>query len=72
MDKQLELVFLDTANRSFTIRVDEPRADLTETEISQRMQEILDTQVFRSSYGALVSVVKANIVTRETTTYEFA
>lgn len=72
MVKQLELVFLDTANRNFVLRVDNPRDDVSETEIAQRMQEILDAGVFHSPYGALASVVKANIVTRETTTYEFA
>lgn len=72
MVKQLELVFLDSANRNFTVRVDNPKDDLTETEIAGRMQEILDAGVFRSPYGALVSIVKANIVTRETTTYELA
>ncbi|MDI9502877.1 MAG: DUF2922 domain-containing protein [Tissierellia bacterium] len=72
MVKQLELVFVDTAHRNFTVRVDEPRADLTEGEIQAHMQTILAADVFRSPYGALASVSKANIVTRETTTYEFA
>lgn len=72
MVQQLELVFSDTANRNFTVRVDNPRPDLTETEIAERMQEILAANVFRTAYGELAAVVKANLVTRETTTYEFA
>ncbi len=72
MAKQLEMVFLDSANRQYTLRVDEPRADLTETEIQTQMAAILAANVFQTAYGDLASVVKANLVSTDTQTFTFA
>lgn len=70
MVKQLQMVFLDTAKRPFTVRVDGPREDLTESEIQEAMEAVLQSGVFASTNGALESISKAQIVTTETTTYE--
>lgn len=72
MKTQLELVYLDSALREFIVRVDDPRADLSETEIEQAMQEILAQNVFVSNYGQVESIKEANIVTTQTTSYSFA
>lgn len=72
MKTQLEMVFVDTAGRKFTVRVDEPRADLSPQEIQAAMELIQAQDAFRSNYGALVSAQEANIVTTETVNYSFA
>lgn len=70
LTKQLELIFADSAQRNFVVRVNNPRADVTETEIKQRMDRILAANVFRSNYGALVASLGARLVTREVTEYD--
>ncbi len=72
MKKQLELVFLDTAGRQFIVRVDQPRDDLTSTEVQAQMQAILAAGVFQTAYGELASVVEANVVTTNVETFTYA
>lgn len=70
LTKQLEMIFGDSAQRNFVVRVNNPRNDLTETEIKQRMQVILNANVFRSTYGPLTALLGARLVTREVTDYD--
>lgn len=72
MKTQLELVFLDSAERQCTVRVDNPRTDVTEAEILAQMQAIVAADVFETAYGNVVGVVKANVVSTEVVTYNFA
>jgi|Deesub1362A_J573_1020465.scaffolds.fasta_scaffold00925_10 hypothetical protein len=69
--RTLELRFANQAGRTVTIRVADPREDLTAAEIEAAMQTILAENVFTSTGGDLVGLVDARLVSREVTTYEF-
>ncbi len=64
MDKtKLEMEFLDEADKKFTIRVDKPRIDLTDEEVSTAMASILTHNIFLSGTLDLISASDARIVT---------
>jgi hypothetical protein len=58
------LVFLDAEGKERNIRVDDPRADLTPTEVEDTMNDIVAKNIFAGS--ALVSAAKAYIITTTT------
>ena len=64
MNQTLVLVFLDAEGKERNIRVDDPRADLTPTEVEDTMNDIVAKDIFAGS--ALVSAVKAYIITTTT------
>ena len=66
MNTVLVLEFLDSHGKSHEIRVDDPRSDVTETEILVAMNLIIAKDIF--AIDALVSAESAFIVT--TTTQE--
>ncbi|ACA60168.1 DUF2922 domain-containing protein [Candidatus Desulforudis audaxviator] len=69
--RTLELRFANEAGRTVTIRVAEPRENLTAAEIEAAMNAIVDADVFISAGGDLVEPVGARLVAREVTEYEF-
>ncbi len=71
MDKQLELHFVTEDGRTARLIVQDPKEDLTETEIQDAMQEIIDSNAFLMSSGFLVEMKEARIVERNVTVYEF-
>lgn len=60
---KLEMDFLDELNKNFRISLDDPREDLSDTEVSDVMSDIMTANVFESKNGALVEVVGARVVT---------
>lgn len=68
----LELVFQDSAEKDFIVRVADPRADLSPQEIKANMESIMAQNVFKSNYGELVKAKAARIVTRTSEVYDFA
>lgn len=71
MDKRkLEMEFLDQADKKFTIRLDNPRIDLTEGEVSTAMQNIITENVFVSGALDLVLANDARVVTTSVSTFE--
>lgn len=64
MNQTLVLVFLDAEGKERNIRVDDPRADLTPTEVEDTMNDIVAKNIFAGS--ALVSAAKAYIITTTT------
>ncbi len=67
---KLEMEFLDQAGKKFVISLDEPRIDLTPSEVSEAMNTILTHNVFKSSTGDLEVVSDARIVTTTVSTLE--
>ncbi|NLY77184.1 MAG: DUF2922 domain-containing protein [Tissierellia bacterium] len=59
----LEMEFLDSAGKKFKITIDEPRNDLTEQEVRDAMNEIVQKDVFYSSTGDLVALSGARYIT---------
>ena len=64
MNQTLILVFLDAEGKERNIRVDDPRVDLTPSEVETVMNDIVAKNVFAGS--ALVSAAKAYIITTTT------
>lgn len=60
---KLEMEFLDEANKKFTIRVDNPKVDLTDLEVSTVMASILTHNIFTSDTLDLVSANEARVIT---------
>lgn len=59
----LEMEFLDQMGRKFTLRVDDPKEDLTATELAKEMNDILVLDVFRNRGIPLESAVEGRKVT---------
>lgn len=64
MNQTLVMVFLDAEGKERNIRVDDPRMDLTPSEVEEAMNNIVDKNIFAGS--ALVSAAKAYIITTTT------
>jgi hypothetical protein len=64
LNQTLILVFLDADGKERNIRVDDPRVDLTPSEVETAMNDIVAKNVFAGS--ALVSAAKAYIITTTT------
>ncbi len=64
--RTLELRFASEEGRTVTVRVNDPREDLTTEEVEAAMNTIIARDVFTSTGGALVDIVGARIVARET------
>ncbi|MDQ7790464.1 MAG: DUF2922 domain-containing protein [Eubacteriales bacterium] len=65
--RTLELRFSSTAGTTVTLRVPDPKADLTGQLVETAMNGIIAGDVFSSSGGALIGIAGARIVQRETT-----
>lgn len=65
MAKRLEMVFKNTAGRSFTLGLDEARDNLTAAEVQAVMDLILSKNIFQTSGGDLVAVAEARLVSRD-------
>ena len=64
MNQTLILVFIDADGKERNIRIDDPRIDLTPSEVETAMNSIVEKNVFAGS--ALVSAAKAYIITTTT------
>lgn len=67
MSKVLQLQFETALGKNVTISVDEPRDNLTETEIQTGMQTIIASNTFHSDGSPLAVVKSAKIVDRKVT-----
>ncbi|NLZ93893.1 MAG: DUF2922 domain-containing protein [Firmicutes bacterium] len=65
MESTLQLVFRNEDGRLFTLSVPEPKEDLTEADVTGVMDLILAKNIFQTTGGALVSKVRARIVSRD-------
>ncbi len=65
--KVLRMVFLDEADKSRAINVQDPTAEITALEVEAVMDSVISKNVFDTAGGALVSKVKAEVVERDVT-----
>jgi len=66
MTKTLELVFRNEGGKQVTIRLADPREDLTEAEVQAVMNEIIAKNVFITKDGDFSQIVGARIQSRDT------
>lgn len=68
MDARLEMIFVNSSGNKVTLRVSEPKEDITAEQIKTAMEDIISKNVFTSTNGGdLVAVAGARIVTRGVT-----
>lgn len=65
MTKTLQMVFLNEAGKNVTISIPDVRDDITSEDIKTLMQLIISKNVFDSTGGNFVSVMSADVVTRD-------
>jgi len=65
LEKSLQLIFRNAEGALFTISLSFPREDLTVTEVTAVMDNLLGKNVFESTGGTLIEKVRARLVSRE-------
>ena len=70
--KKLIMTFKSSDDKKVSISVDNPREDLTENEIKEAMDTIIEKNRFSPNGGSLVSAVSAKVVQTDTTDYDLA
>lgn len=67
---KLVMTFLTTIGRKISISVDDPREDLTESEVVQVMNLIVEKNIFAPNGANIESTVDAKIVETDTKEYD--
>ena len=70
--KRLLMVFKTTADKQVSIAIDNPRSDVSESEIRSVMTLILSSNVFHPNGDELAALVEAKIVVTNTNEYDLA
>lgn len=60
---KLEMAFADGEGKQFKLTLNEPREDITETEVRQAMDDVVAKNIFYTAVGDVVSVIGARIIT---------
>ncbi len=68
--KKLIMSFKTLSNKKISISVDDPRENLTESEIKTAMTTILSKNIFKVNGEDLNSLVEAKVVETGTTEYD--
>ena len=69
-EKKLVMNFKNTLGNSFSITVNDPRADIEEQDIIDAMNLILEKQIFQPKGYDLAQTVSAKIVESSTTNFD--
>jgi hypothetical protein len=65
MNSTLEMNFINSSGKNSRITLNDPRADLTATEVEQVMNQIILANIFNTPGGDLAQIGSARIVTRD-------
>ena len=68
--KRLVMSFKNELDRVVSISVDDPREDITELEIKNFMQMVVEKKIFNPNGAEIVAVVEAKVVVTDTTEYD--
>ena len=68
--KRLLMNFMSELDRKVSISVDDPREDITEDEIKEVMDLIVEKNIFAPNGADLVDTVEAKIVVTDTTEFD--
>ncbi|SCG81895.1 hypothetical protein DW1_0275 [Proteiniborus sp. DW1] len=69
-NRRLEMVFKNQKDKTSRLSIDNPREDITESDIRTAMENIVSTNIFETADGDLVSVVSARIVSTDVEEFE--
>ncbi|NMA87343.1 MAG: DUF2922 domain-containing protein [Tissierellia bacterium] len=62
---KLEMEFKDVAGKKFNLSLDEPKDNLTESDIRTAMEEVVNRNIFSTKEGDIVETVKARVIKTE-------
>ena len=68
--KRLVMTFKTTDNKKVSLSVDNPREDITESEIKDAMDLVVSKNIFAPNGGDIVATVEAKVVVTDTTEYD--
>ena len=68
--KILLISFKTTDNKKVSLSVDNPREDITESEIKDAMDLVVSKNIFAPNGADIVSAVEAKVVVTDTTAYD--
>ena len=68
--KRLVMTFKTTDDKKVSLSVDNPRDDITESEIKDAMDLVVSKNIFAPNGADIVSAVEAKVVVTDTTAYD--
>ena len=68
--KRLVMTFKTTDDKKVSLSVDNPREDITESEIKEAMDLVVSKNIFAPNGADIVSAVEAKVVVTDTTSYD--
>ena len=68
--KRLVMTFKTTDDKKVSLSVDNPREDVTESEIKDAMDLVISKNIFAPNGADIVSAVEAKVVVTDTTAYD--
>ena len=68
--KRLLMTFKTTDDKKVSLSVDNPREDITESEIKDAMDLVISKNIFAPNGADIVSAVEAKVVVTDTTAYD--
>ena len=69
-NKRLVMTFKTTDDKKVSLSVDNPREDITESEIKDAMDLVVSKNIFAPNGADIVSAVEAKVVVTDTTAYD--
>ena len=64
------MTFKTTDDKKVSLSVDDPREDITESEIKSAMDLVVDKNIFAPNGADIASIVEAKVVGTDTTPYD--
>jgi len=71
-NKSLEMTFVADDGKKVTISVPSPRANMTESEVNNAMNQLIAADIFSDNHGSLIEKSGARTVTRTIETIQVA
>ena len=68
--KRLLMTFKTTDDKKVSLSIDNPREDITESEIKDAMDLVVSKNIFAPNGADIVSAVEAKVVVTDTTSYD--
>lgn len=68
--KRLLMTFKTTDDKKVSLSVDNPREDITESEIKDAMDLVVSKNIFAPNGADIISAVEAKVVITDTTSYD--
>ena len=68
--KRLVMTFKTTDDKKISLSVDDPREDITESEIKSAMDLVVSKNIFTPNGADIVQAVEAKVVVTDTTPYD--